>query len=58
MQKKDKTKSNRNRQKNKKGDSKVESNNSPEIQDRAETADIPGLPSEEGEGGEGVISAL
>ena len=27
------------------GDSKVESNDSPEIQDRGETSDIPGLPS-------------
>ena len=31
-------------QKNKRGDSKVESNDSPEIQDRGETSDIPGLP--------------
>ena len=43
-------KSNRIRQKNKKGDSKVESNDSPEILDREgggerETSDIPGLPS-------------
>ena len=37
-------KSNRTRQKNKRGDSKVESNNSPEIPDRGETSDIPGLP--------------
>ena len=36
---------NRNRQKNKRGDSKVESNDSPEIPDRGETSDIPGLPS-------------
>ena len=28
------------------GDSKVESNDSPEIPDRGETSDIPGLPSE------------
>ena len=33
------------RQKNKRGDSKVESNDSPEIPDRGETSDIPGLPS-------------
>ena len=32
-------------QKNKRGDSKVESNDSPEIPDRGETSDIPGLPS-------------
>ena len=32
------------RQKNKRGDSKVESNDSPEIRDRGETSDIPGLP--------------
>ena len=30
---------------NKRGDSKVESNDSPEILDRGETSDIPGLPS-------------
>ena len=30
---------------NKRGDSKVESNDSPEIPDRGETSDIPGLPS-------------
>ena len=30
-------------QKNKTGDSKVESNDSPEIPDRGETSDIPGL---------------
>ena len=40
-------KSNRTRQKNKKGDSKVESNDSPQIPDRGETSDIPGLPSED-----------
>ena len=34
-------------QKNKTGDSKVESNDSPEIPDRGETSDIPGLPSGE-----------
>ena len=38
-------KSNRTRQKNKRGDSKVESNDSPEIPDRGETSDIQGLPS-------------
>ena len=38
-------KSKRTRQKNKRGDSKVESNDSPEIPDRGETSDIPGLPS-------------
>ena len=40
---------NRTRQKNKRGDSKVESNDSPDIPDRGETSDIPGLP-----GGGGV----
>ena len=35
-------KGNRTRQKNKRGDSKVESNDSPEIPDRGETSDIPG----------------
>ena len=35
----------RTRQKNKGGDSKVESNDSPEIPDREKTSDIPGLPS-------------
>ena len=38
-------KSNRTRQKNKRGDSKVESNDSPEIPDRGETSDIRSLPS-------------
>ena len=38
-------KCNRTRQKNKRGDRKVESNDSPEIPDRGETSDIPGLPS-------------
>ena len=38
-------KGNRTRQKDKRGDSKVESNDSPEIQDRGETSDIPSLPS-------------
>ena len=33
------------RQKNKRGDSKVESNDSPGIPNRGETSDIPGLPS-------------
>ena len=36
--------SSRSRQKNKKGDRKVESDDSPEIPDRRETSDIPGLP--------------
>ena len=35
--------------KNKRVDSKVESNDSPEIPDRGETSDIPGLPSGEEE---------
>ena len=38
-------KSNRTQKKNKWGDSKVESNDSPEIPDRGETSDIPSLPS-------------
>ena len=38
-------KGNKTRQKNKRGDSKVESNDSPEIPDRGETSDIPCLPS-------------
>ena len=38
-------KGNRTRQRNKRGDSKVESNDNPEIPDREETSDIPGLPS-------------
>ena len=38
-------KGNRTRQKNKRGESKVESNDSPEIPDRGETSDIPSLPS-------------
>ena len=38
-------KGNKTRQKNKRGDSKVESDDSPEIPDRGETSDIPGLPS-------------
>ena len=40
-------------QKNKRGDSKVESNDSPEIPDRGETSDIPDLPS----GGKGEDKA-
>ena len=43
-------KSNRTRQKNKRADSKVESNDSPEIPDRGKTSDIPGLPSGRGLG--------
>ena len=38
-------KSNRTMQKNTRGDRKRKSNDSPEIQDRWETSDIPGLPS-------------
>ena len=38
-------KGNRTRQKNMRGNSKVESNDSPEIPDRGETSDIPSLPS-------------
>ena len=38
-------KSNGTRQKNKRDDSKAESNDSPEIEDRGKTSDIPGLPS-------------
>ena len=41
-------KSNRTRQKNKRGDRKGESNDSPEIPNRRKTSDIPGLPSEMG----------
>ena len=37
--------SNRTRQENKRGECKVESNDSPEIPDMGETSDIPGLPS-------------
>ena len=37
--------SNRTRQKNKRGDSKAESNDSPAIPDREETSDMPSLPS-------------
>ena len=36
-------KSNRTRQKNRRGDSEAESNDSPEIPDRGQTSDIPGL---------------
>ena len=43
--KKEDRKNNRTQQKNSRGDSKVESNDSPEIPDRGETSDIPGLPS-------------
>ena len=45
-EKKKDIKSNRIKQKNKRVDSKVESNDSPNIQDRGETSDIPGLPSQ------------
>ena len=38
-------KSNRTKQKNKRGESKVEPNDSPEVPDKGETSDIPGLPS-------------
>ena len=38
-------KGNRTRQKNKRGNSKLESHDSPEIPDRGETSDIHGLPS-------------
>ena len=38
-------KNNGSRQKNKRGDSKVESNDNPTIQDSGEPSDIPGLPS-------------
>ena len=37
-------KSNRTRQENKRGDSKLESNDSPDIPDREETSDNPSLP--------------
>ena len=43
-------KGNKTRQKTKRGDSKVESTDSPEIPDRGESSDIPGLPS--GDAGE------
>ena len=43
MQKRLDRKGNRIKQKNMRGDSKVESNDSPEIPDRGETLDIPGL---------------
>ena len=42
-EKREDKKGNRTRQKNKTGDSKVESNDSPEIPDRGNTSDIPGL---------------
>ena len=38
-------KGNRTSQKNKRGDSKVESNDRPEIPDRGKTSDIPGISS-------------
>ena len=38
-------KGNGSRQKNRRGDSKVKSNDSPEIPHRGETSDFPGLPS-------------
>ena len=50
-------KGSRTRQKNKRGDSKVESNDSPEIPDRGRTSDISGLPSE-GNGWVPVSSCL
>ena len=40
------------RQKNKRGDSKLESNDSPENPDMGETSNIPGLPSGGGGGAE------
>ena len=43
-EKRNERKSNRIRQKNKRVDSKVESNDSPEIPDRAKTSDIPRFP--------------
>ena len=48
-QKKDKRENNRTRQKNKRGNSKVESNDSPEIPDKGETSDFPSLPAGVGE---------
>ena len=45
QKKKEDRKGNRTRQKNKRGDSKVESNDSPGIPDKGETSDIAGLPS-------------
>ena len=47
-QEKIRQKGNRTRQKNKRGDSKVESNDSPKIPDRGETSDFPGLPKGDG----------
>ena len=38
--------SNRTRQNNKRADRKTESNDSPEIPDKEETSEIPGLPSD------------
>ena len=43
-QKKGENRSNRTRQNNKRADRKVESNDSPEIPDRAKTSEVPGLP--------------
>ena len=43
--------SNRTRQNNKTADRKMESNDSPEIPDRGETSEEPGLPSGNDEGG-------
>ena len=40
----DKTERVTTRQKNKRGDSKVETNDSPEVPERGKTSDIPGLP--------------
>ena len=47
--------SNKTGQKNKRGDRKVESNDSPEIPDRGETSDIPGLPS--GDTNQGMVES-
>ena len=44
-QKKDHTENNGSKQNKKRGNRKVESNDNPEIPDRGETSDIPGLPS-------------
>ena len=52
----DNTEGKRTRQKNKRGDSKVESNDSPVIPDRGETSDIPGLPSGVKAGGLAVFT--
>ena len=45
QKKREDRKGNRTRQKNKRGDSKVEPHDSPEIKDRGETSNVPGLPS-------------